>query len=125
MTRPRLGRFELHVLTRVWDHPETTIKEVWEPLYRERGLAYTSVASVLKKLEEKGYVEHVERERTYYYSPIVGREDVCHGMLRELLDNLFDGSASRLVAALFHSKDLSERDLEDIERLINEQRNGR
>jgi len=124
--KERLGSLELVVLKRIWDHGggSVTVKEIWEPIYRERGLAYTTVGKVMKNLEAKGYLSHEEKDRAYYYSPIVRQEDVSGSMLRDLLLGLYGGSAARLVAALVRTTDFDRRELDEIERIIVEEKGG-
>ena len=113
--RPTLHRAELEVMKIIWGKGEATVRDVWEVLYRRRGLAYTSVASIMRKLEEKGFLTHRVVGRSYVYRPLVGEEEVSKGMLRDLLDRLFEGSVEKLLMALAEVEDISE---EELDRLI-------
>ena len=118
--KKRLGKLELQVMKLIWDKDKTTVRDVWEKLYHERRLAYTTVATVMRKLETKGFLKHDEKDRTYIYRPLVDQNEVSQGVLGELIDGLFDGSASKLVTALIRSEHLTEKDLEQIQRIILE-----
>jgi len=122
--KKRLGKLELHVMKLIWDKGKATVRDVWEALYQERGLAYTTVATVMRQLESKGFLKHDEVDRAYIYSPLVNRSEVSQGVLREMIDGLFDGSAAKLVAALIRSQQLTEKDLNEIQRIILEHREG-
>jgi BlaI family penicillinase repressor len=118
--RKRLGKLELQVMKLIWDKGEATVRDVWEKLYPERGLAYTTVATVMRKLESKGFLKHDEKDRTYIYSPLADQDKISQGMLREMIDGLFDGSAAKLVTTLIQGEHLTERDLDQIQRIILE-----
>lgn len=118
--RKRLGKLELQVMKLIWDRGEATVRDVWEMLYPERGLAYTTVATVMRKLEGKGFVKHDEKDRTYIYYPLADQDKVSQGMLREMIDGLFDGSAAKLVTTLIQGEHLTEKDLNQIQRIILE-----
>ena len=112
---------ELEVLQAVWKRGTATVREVWEDLYPTRRLAYTTIATVMKDIEKKGYLTHTARDRTYVYAPTVGREDVSRGMVAELVRTVYDGSAAKLVTTLIQHERLSEAELDDIQLLIDAQ----
>jgi BlaI family penicillinase repressor len=118
--KKRLGKLELQVMKLIWDKGEATVRDVWEKLYPERGLAYTTVATVMRKLESKGFLKHDEKDRTYIYRPLADQDKVSQGMLREMIDGLFDGSTAKLVTTLIQGEHLTERDLDQIQRIILE-----
>ena len=121
--RKKLGKLELQVMNLIWDKGKATVREIWEVLYPQKGLAYTTVATVMRKLEEKGFLAHETVDRTYVYYPLVDRDEVTRGVLRELIKNFFNGSAAELVSALIRTGELSERELERVRRMI-EHREG-
>jgi predicted transcriptional regulator len=77
---------------------------------------------MMRKLEAKGYLEHEVRDRTYVYRPTISREAVRHGLVGELLDRLFEGSASLLLTSLVEQHRVSEKELNEIQRLIKKRR---
>jgi BlaI family penicillinase repressor len=122
--KKRLGKLELRVMKLVWDNGTATVRDVWEKLYPEKGLAYTTIATVMRQLESKGFLKHREKERTFVYYPLVGQDEISQGLLSELVDGLFDGSATKLVTTLIKSKNFTEKDLEHIQQVILEQKGG-
>jgi BlaI family penicillinase repressor len=120
--KKRLGKLELQVMKLIWDKGKATVRDLWEDLYPEKRLAYTTVATVMRKLEGKGFLKHDEKDRTYIYRPLVDQDEVSQGLLREMIDGLFDGSAAKLVTALIQSEHLTEKDLNQIQRIILEHR---
>lgn len=120
----RPGKLELQVMKLIWNSGETTVRDVWEKLYPEKRLAYTTVATVMRKLEIKGFLKHYEKDRTYIYRPVVDQDEVSQGLLGDLIDGLFDGSAAKLVNTLIQSEKLTEKDLNQIQRIILGHREG-
>jgi BlaI family penicillinase repressor len=116
----RLGRMELQIMKVVWELGEATVHDVKDVLSRGRKPAYSTVLTMMRKLEGKGYLEHEVDGRTYVYSPTITRRQVSHSMLGDLLDRLFDGSPELLVSSLFEQKRISPRELREIRKLIRE-----
>ncbi len=116
----RLGRMELQIMNVVWDGGKATVHDVKESLSRGRKPAYSTVLTMMRKLERKGYLMHEVDGRTYVYSPTVSRREVRHSMLGDLLNRLFDGSAELLVTSLIEQKRISTRELREIRKLVGE-----
>ena len=89
---------ELDVMNVLWDRGTGTVAEVREALSDD--LAYTTVLTVLRTLEEKGHVTHREEGRAHRYEPTVGRERVRESALDRMRDRLFGGSPELLMAHL-------------------------
>ena len=120
--KKRLGRLELQVMKLIWGKDSSTVRDVWEKLYPEKRLAYTTIATVIRQLEGKGFLKHSEKDRTYIYRPVMDQDEVSQGVLGELIDGLFDGSAAKLVTALIRSEHFTKEDLDQIQRIIFEHR---
>ena len=118
----RLGKLELQVMKLIWGKGVATVRGIWEELYPKKGLAYTTVATVMRKLEDKEFLKHRERDRTYIYTPVVDQDAFSREILRDLVDGLFDGSATKLVTILIQSEKLDEKDLDDIQRIASAHR---
>lgn len=114
----RLGALELAVMQIIWDRGEATVRQVWEVLYPTRKLAYTTVATVIRQIEEKEFLAHRQDGRTYVYRPLIERETVSRGMVGELLDGLFRGSASAMVTTLIETQRVSPGEIDEIQRMI-------
>ncbi len=71
-----LGPLGLDVMQRVWARETTTVKDVWEELYEDRKLAYTTVATIFRQVEKKGFLSHQRSGRKYVYTPTANREEV-------------------------------------------------
>jgi predicted transcriptional regulator len=125
MARPASAQpteVELEILKVLWERGPCALKQVCEGLRRARPVATTTVATMLKVMQEKGLVERREGEagRGSVYSAGASREATSTGLVRRLVDMVFDGSARRLVAHMIENEKLSERDRAEIRRLLDE-----
>ena len=109
---------ELDVMSVLWDLGSGTVAEVQERLPDQ--LAYTTVLTVLRTLEEKGYAGHEEEGRAYRYHPLVEREAAGASALERLVRKIFAGSPEMLLTQLVSDRDLSRADIERMRRLLSE-----
>ena len=120
-TKKPLTRAEMDVMNVLWDSPlALTINDIVER-YSNPKPAYTTVATFLKILDAKGYVEHKRKEetgRTFFYSPMMSREKYITHVLNDVKDTLFGSSTKRLCSFLIQNDELSEEDLQEILSLI-------
>lgn len=110
---------ELDIMAVLWEHGPSTVAEVRERLKDD--LAYNTVLTMLRILEEKGYASHEEEGRAHRYFPLVGREAAGDSALGSLVRRLFRGSPSLLLTQLVRHRDLSDEDLKRMRALIDEQ----
>ena len=120
-TKKPLTHAEMDVMNVLWDSPlALTINDIVER-YSDPKPAYTTVATFLKILDAKGYVEHKRKEetgRTFFYSPMMSREKYITHVLNDVKDTLFGSSTKRLCSFLIQNDELSEEDLQEILSLI-------
>jgi predicted transcriptional regulator len=102
----------------LWREAPLTAAEVAERVPPERGWSSRTVKTLLSRLLAKGALVHEEQGRRYLYRPAVARADYVARESRRLLDRLFDGRVTPLVAHLAERDDLSERDIAEIEALL-------
>jgi len=95
-----------------------TVAEVRERIADD--LAYTTVLTILRTLEQKGYVSHTEDGRAHRYKPLVKREVAGRTALRRLVDKVFDGSPELLLTQLVSDKNLSDEELRRLRKLLAE-----
>ena len=107
---------ELDVMSVLWDIGPATVADVRERIADE--LAYTTVLTVLRTLEQKGYVGHTEDGRAHRYKPLVKREVAGRNALRRLVDKVFDGSPELLLTQLVSDKNLSDEELRRLRKLL-------
>lgn len=113
---------ELDVMAVLWDHGPSTVADVRERLPDE--LAYTTVLTILRTLEEKGHVAHEEEGRAYRYRALVERGEARVSALDRLRTKLFSGSTELILTHLVADKDLSESELERLRKLLDERLGG-
>lgn len=106
----------------VWRRQSATVRDVYEELLEHRKIAYTTVMTALKTLEQKGYLRATQQDRAYVYEPTRPKSQVIKAMVREFVDRVFNGSAEPLVVHLLEDKRLSEADLREISRMMGRKR---
>jgi BlaI family penicillinase repressor len=109
---------ELDIMSVLWELGSGTVAEVQERLPDE--LAYTTVLTMLRILEDKGHVMHREEGRAYRYIPLVARDVAGASALRRVMRKIFRGSPELLLTQLVADKDMTEEDLERMRRLLDE-----
>jgi predicted transcriptional regulator len=119
---PNLTEAELRLMDVLWDKGAATVGEVAEALPKELDLAYNTVLTTLRILEEKGYVEHVKAKegRAFVYTAIVGRDEASRSAVRYLVSRFFRNSPELLVLNLLKDEELTERELNQIRNLLAE-----
>ena len=118
----RLGDLQLRIMKILWGSGEATVAAVHEELAREKDLAYTTIATMLRKMEARGLVKHRLEGRSFIYRAAVGEEAVSRGMADHLLDRLFEGSLADMVHHLLSTRDISREELKRLEKLIAERK---
>jgi len=111
---------ELELMTIIWSQGRTTVKEVADALPRTRPLAYTSVATVMKILEHKGYLRCEKHSYAHTFSPLVEKAAYEESCLEHVVDNVFDGEPVALVQRLLTAKRLSAAERRAIEATLRE-----
>jgi predicted transcriptional regulator len=120
-TSPTLTPQELEIMKIVWRLGQATVRDVYETLRERRRIAYTTVMTMMKILEDKGHVKKRQVERAYVYRPARPEQRMKGSMVREFVDRVFDGAASPLLVHLVKDRRLTEKELREIARLLKEQ----
>jgi predicted transcriptional regulator len=116
----RIGDAEYAVMEVLWDEAPLTAFEVAERVPAERGWSIRTVKTMLSRLLNKGVLTHEEDGRRYLYRPAVRREDYVQQESRRLIDRMFGGRLTPLVAHLAERDQLSQKDIAEIEALLKE-----
>jgi|ERR1700752_255250 BlaI family transcriptional regulator, penicillinase repressor len=118
-----LTAHELELMKIVWRHDDpVTVRDVYEELRARRPVAYTTVMTNMKTLEQKGYLKTSLQDRAHLYRPAKPKHQVVGAMVRDFVDRVFNGSARPLVLHLLEDDQLSESDLRDITRMMGKKR---
>ncbi len=122
MARPTLGDLQHAIMAVLWTRGEATTAEVHEALRQERGLAFTTIATMLRKMEDKGVVTHRADGRQFVYRPTVSEDQVRRSMVGELVERLFGGDPRALVAHLVSENEIDPGELAALKRRVGTSR---
>ena len=114
----RLADLQMAIMQVLWNKSEATVAQVREALLPDRELAYTTVGTMLSKMECNGQVTHRSDGRVNIYKPAIKPGHVKRRMLTDLAERLFAGDVGDLVCCLLDGVDVSPDDLAEIKRLI-------
>jgi predicted transcriptional regulator len=120
-----LGELQEAIMEIVWAMGEATSRQVQERLSEKRPLAYTSVLSIMQRLEKAGWLRHRADQRTYVYQPAFSRDQESRRSLRHFIDRVFHGNSPLVIQHLIEQGDLSEEDLLALQKLIHRKRKER
>jgi len=120
-TSYHLGDLQLAIMRTLWSRGEATVAEVHEALEPERGLALTTIATMLTKMEKKGVVDHRAEGRRFIFRPLVSESQVTRSMVADLTSQLFRGDVTALVNHLLSEHDIDTRELAQLRDLISAQ----
>ncbi|HEY2146974.1 MAG TPA: BlaI/MecI/CopY family transcriptional regulator [Pirellulales bacterium] len=117
-----LGTLQSEVMELVWGRGEATVAQLFEAIGARRRITYTTILSAVQKLERKGWLKHRMAGRAYVYCAVRDRLQVGSRTLRELLRSAFSGDPRLLLASLLEESELSDADLKQLRKLIEERR---
>lgn len=114
-----LGDLQLAIMQVLWARGEATVAEVQDVLEPERGLALTTIATMLTKMEKKGVVDHRADGRRFIYRPTVSEGQVRRSMVSELTSQLFRGDVTALVNHLLSEHEIEPDELAQLQAMIS------
>jgi predicted transcriptional regulator len=117
----QLTELQMAIMRILWERGQATVAEIHEVLRAERGLALTTVATLLSRLEKRGVVTHETRQRQFIYQALVTEAEVRHSMVHELTERLFDGDIAAMMSHLLNGQEISPGDLARIKAMLEEQ----
>lgn len=113
---------ELQILKVLWDAEPMTVREVRDSLEKSgRDLAHTTVITMLGTMVDKGQIEKLDpiQGKAFRFAPLLQRDEVCRGMLGDIVERVFDGSAKAVMLSLFDVKELDEEEISTLRKLLN------
>jgi predicted transcriptional regulator len=117
MTELHLTQRELDIMSVLWERGEATVTEVRDQV--DPDLAYTSISSMIRMLEMKGYVSHRRGEgKTHVYFPVIDAETAGESALGRVLNKIYGGSPIKLLAHLMEQNRLSDKELARMRELL-------
>jgi predicted transcriptional regulator len=117
---PALTDAEARVMAVLWQKQTATVGEVVEGLTSRRRVNYSTVQTILRILENKGYVTHDKVARAFVYRPVVDERQARRRALRHLVSRLFNGSPSLLVLNVLDDEDMDPAELKRVKKLIED-----
>jgi predicted transcriptional regulator len=117
---PPLGEQQLEVLRFVSDHAPISVSEVARRYGEPRGLARTTILTVMERLRKKGYLSRSKEEGAYLYSPRVEQSDLLRDLVRGFVEKTLGGSLSPFVAYLGEAKSITDAELDALKRKVEE-----
>jgi predicted transcriptional regulator len=118
---PTLTPQELAIMKVIWRLESATVRDVYEALRAKRTIAYTTVMTMMRILEEKGYLQKApSSDRAYVYTPAKPRQQVLGAMVRDFVDRVFDGASGSLLLHLAKDGKLTQKQRKIVQTLIDE-----
>ena len=117
---PTLTPQELAIMKVVWSLDKATVRDVYEALREKRTIAYTTVMTMMRILEDKGYLKKTLVDRAHVYKPAQRRQQVIAAMVRDFLERVFDGAPDSLLVHLAKDNKLTEKQRRIVKQLIEE-----
>jgi predicted transcriptional regulator len=114
-----LTELQIALLRVLWERGEASVAEVWDALREERGLAQTTIATLLSRLERRGVVARRAEQRSFVYRAVVSEGDVRESMVGGLTERMFGGDVTALVNHLLTSREIAPGDLARLRAMID------
>lgn len=122
MSRPKrvperqLTELELEIMQEIWTHEKCTVRDVHDAFPKK--LAYTTIATVMKVLEQKGFLAIRKHDKAHVYEPTLSRETYARGALKHVTERLYRGRAAPMVAQLLDDSELTHAELKQLRELL-------
>jgi BlaI family penicillinase repressor len=116
--RSPLTELENEVMQAVWDSGPCPVEAVYLVVSRKRDLKETSVRTILRRLEQKGYLRHEARGRAYVYRAAEPARSLAARAVRQIIDRFCRGSVEELVSGMVEAKMLSSREMDRLEEFV-------
>ncbi|MEY3441887.1 MAG: hypothetical protein RLZZ519_168 [Bacteroidota bacterium] len=120
MSKKLLTGLELQVMNQLWDREKAFVKALVDEWPHEPKPAYNTISTVVRILEEKGFVSHEAFGRSHQYFPLVKREEYQKNLMKSVLHNVFSGNVTTMVSTLVDNEDISSKELDAIRKMIDE-----
>ncbi len=119
---PTLTEVEQRLMEIVWDRRSATVSEVLADLSVQRKVAFNTVQTTMRILEDKGYLKHKAEGRAFRYYPLIARRQASASAVKQLLNRFFDGAPGRLAMDLLANERLDDQELAQLQSLIDRAR---
>lgn len=117
-----LGELEADIMSVVWRLGSATVKDVFEELYFENRLAYTTIMTVMSRLANKGILKQDKRSTAFVYTPNVSKEDVASSIINNVIEKVLDGNLTTALTLLLQNSDIEKGEIEGIQQVIRDKK---
>ena len=121
----RLGKLQRAVVEAVWELGEATVRQIWERLCPEKEVSYTTILAAMQRLEKSGWLRHRAEGKSNVYLPTRTREQAGASSVRTFVQGMFGGNALLMFRHLVEEGELSDQELQELQRLIDKKRKER
>lgn len=121
----RLGDLQLRIMQVLWTKGSCTVQEVQDELNADADFAYTTIATMLRKMEDRGLVKHEAVGRRFIYQAAIEEHEITNSMANDMLERLFEGSLADMVHHLLNTRDVSADELAQLEKLISQRKKNK
>ena len=119
---PRPTEAELELLNMLWENGPATVRDLHQAISVKRAIGYTSVLKLLQIMTDKGLVEREESGKAHIYRPVGTRQQTQSQMVRDMSERVFSGSAAALAMHALSTQPVSDQELDELRRLIEQKR---
>ena len=117
---PTLTEAELRLMKIIWARGESTVNDIAAALPEKDAIAYNSVLTTIRILEQKGYVQHRKEGRAFYYVPLVAEEEAGSSEIRLVLSRFFGNSREKLMLSLLGDSEVTPEELQRLREAIQQ-----
>lgn len=117
-----LGELEADIMSVVWKLGSASVKDVFEELYPEKRLAYTTIMTVMSRLANKSVLKQDRTGTAYMYTPNVSQEEMANSMINQVIDKVLGGSVTPVLSFLLRRSEIDENEIERIKLAIQERK---
>jgi BlaI family transcriptional regulator, penicillinase repressor len=110
---------EIEILNVLWEKESATVREVFEVISAAKPVTYTTVLKLMQIMTDKGLVERDEQGKAHLYRAAVPQNETRKGLVKDLLEKVFRGSAMELMQHILETKKTSPEEIKEIRRMIN------
>ena len=111
---------ELRIMEVLWDKKSAAVRDVCDVLNENDDVAYNTVQTMMRILEDKGYLSHHKEGRAFVYTPVVDRKSARSSALKHFLGSFFDGSPKALVQNLIEDENIDKMEIDRLRKLLEE-----
>ncbi|MCD6307978.1 MAG: BlaI/MecI/CopY family transcriptional regulator [Candidatus Latescibacteria bacterium] len=119
MSKRHFGKVQLRIMRVLWVNGRSSAREITDALNRIGTIAHSTVQTLLRKLEQKGAVDHDIDDRTFFFYPLVEEDEVTEYAVHDFVDTIFAGSVGGLVSYLIERGGISSEELEEIRHMLD------